>query len=91
MCFTTRHICSCSGSLTAALASTLFPPAAWTVFFALETPGKRGAVAYWMALLATALPAMHRIASSRHLPTIILRKVTSALFSCEHRWDRQGN
>ncbi len=45
------------------------------MFFALETPGKRAAVVYWLALLATALPVMHRVASSRRLPTIILRKV----------------
>ncbi len=66
------------GSLSAALASTLLPPAAWTVFFALETPGKRAAVVYWIVLLVTALPVMHRVASLRRLPTIILRKVRHA-------------
>ena len=64
----------CTGSLAAALVSTLLQPAAWTVFFALETPAKRAAVAYWIALLAATLPVMHRVASLRHLPTIILRK-----------------
>jgi hypothetical protein len=63
-----------AGSLSAALFFTLFQPAAWTVIFALETPAKRAAVVFWIVLLAATLPVMHWVASSRHLPTIILRK-----------------
>ena len=64
-----------AGVLAAAVAGAVAVPALWAVRFALAEAGRRAMLAYWLALLAVSLPAMHVLASSRQLPTIIIRKV----------------
>ena len=59
----------------AAVATAVARPALWAVRFALAEPSRRAMLAYWAAMLAVSLPAMHRVAASRPLPTIIIRKV----------------
>lgn len=49
-------------------------PAAWVVRFAVATPHGSPLLAYWAAVLAAGLPAMHRLASRRRIPVILLRK-----------------
>jgi len=60
----------------AAVAAAVAAPAWWAMRFALAEPGRCTMLAYWAGLLAVSLPAMHRVAASRHLPTIIIRKVS---------------
>ena len=63
-----------AGALAAGAAAAALP-AAWAVRFALGAHGGGPLVAYWGALLAAGLPAMHAVAAARRLPTIIIRKV----------------
>jgi len=80
------------GAVVAAVAAAVAAPALWAVRFALAEPGRRAMLAYWGALLAVSLPAMHRVAASRHLPTIIIRKVglsdAPIQLLASHRQDR---
>jgi hypothetical protein len=50
-------------------------PAAWAVRYAVRSPQGGPLVAYWAALLAAGLPAMHAVAAARHVPIILIRKV----------------
>lgn len=50
-------------------------PAMWAVRYAVRSPQGGLLVAYWAALLAAGLPAMHAVAAARQLPIILIRKV----------------
>lgn len=71
-----------SAAALAAGASAAAVPAVWAVRFALAAPHGGALVAYWAALLAAGLPAMHWVASQRRLPTIIIRKVRVQPLDC---------
>ena len=71
----TRSDAAVAGALVVAAAMAATRPALWAIRFATADGGRRAMLAYWLALLLMSLPAMHALASSRHLPTIIIRKV----------------
>lgn len=64
-----------SAAALAAGAAVAATPAVWAVRYALSAPRGGFLVAYWLALLAAALPAMHAVTVARQLPTILIRKV----------------
>ena len=50
-------------------------PALWALQFATASDGRVALLGTWAALMAAALPVMDRLARSRRVPTIIVRKV----------------
>ena len=66
-----------------AAAAAAFP-AAWALEFALGTWRRAALLGYWVLILAAALPAMDWVSRARRVPTIIVRKVWSALFAVLH-------
>jgi len=64
-----------AGSTACAGILAGLPPAMWAVRFALST-GKRALMTgYWSALLALALPLIHRCAAAAGLPKTVVRKL----------------
>jgi hypothetical protein len=60
-------------------AALAVQPAVLAVRYAVASPQGGPLVAYWVALLATGLPAMHGIAATRRLPMILIRKVSVSM------------
>ena len=67
----TKH-CGCAG-LVFLIAAAAIDPAVWAVSFALATSWRQLLMAYWLVLLATALPLIHWVAAANAMPTILIR------------------
>ena len=56
--------------LTAAVA---IDPALWAISFALASSRRQLLMAYWLVLLASAVPLIHWVSAANAMPTILIR------------------